>query len=444
MASVLEEIRYDFIGMNEAGFNTLLAPISKKVSEHIGQLSTQQQFEEVQSLSHMQVAQWVGQAAIRLMPSTSMRSWVTTIDNSSESQEEDWAMAVWMLIHVLPLGFLVSNHRIGSGTYAWNPSQSPIKKGAQAKYSNRPMDGLPISLGVCLTLFPDMFAKSPAMLNFAMLNMFSSHPNSDNPFYNSFRDALRQTLIRYPYPIPFFWIDWIERLFAYNPVDLSAFKASLAYAGNGGFQKADLNKYLDDKPTANNKTPEAAETVMSEPNEPEQSVSSIDDYAQIDKASNEGDGVIVPDKPKEEIEAKYKDQIEKWFYQWGSSIDDKQKQNSYMRNILESLALIANEEIDKGHFVINGSSAFAYTCSKQLYVTEGGMTRWLNHATGDMSNMHNWLSQHGVIKKTKGTITVNSKEKQITVYKLHGKIAGMCLSESDLNESSDVFSVSDS
>ena len=65
------------------------------------------------------------------------------------------------------------------------------------------------------------------MLTFALIDTFSSRPNTDNPFYNGIRDAIRMTLIRYPYPIPFFWRDFIEAFFSHNSHDLIKFNAAM-------------------------------------------------------------------------------------------------------------------------------------------------------------------------------------------------------------------------
>ncbi len=435
-ASVFEKPRGDFIRMEDKGYDTELKPIVEKVDAHLGNLFYQNVFEEGQTLSHSQLAMWIGQTAVKLIPDTSMRQWSTTIDDQKELEETLWSRAVWMLVHILPVGFIVARHRFTNQGYSWNPALKALRKSATASNSNRLFSGMPISQSVMHKLFPDVIESEHAMLTFAIINTFADKPNSDNPFYNAIRDAIRMTLIRHPYPIPYFWRDFIEAFLSYNPQDLMAFQAAQSKLSRSDVP---FNHQEQERPEMTDSDAEPAP--IPQPAAQPAKVESVPIAVTPPSLSEP-----VP-APVESVQIKesqfHKEALAELYASWGQYASEPKRQAICLRDIVLYWSKIVSEKVQSGQFPVNSASAFAYVTESGVYITEGGMIRMLKLVDDNLINWQDWMVHSGLLLPDDGVIRAKTKQIELKVWKIRDRVASNFIPDLETFSPSDVFNVSD-
>ena len=452
--SVFEQPRPDFMRVDDKGFEQEFKPIAQKVEKHLGSLYTQNVFEDGDTLSHQQLCTWVGATAVKLIPDTSMRQWSVSIDDQFELSDILWAKTIWTLVHVLPIGFIVSKHRFGNSGYSWNPALSGLRNSVSATNSNRLFSGFPISQAVLHKLFPEYLDSSHAMLTFALIDTFSSRPNTDNPFYNGIRDAIRMTLIRYPYPIPFFWRDFIESFFSHNSHDLIKFNAAMKQLSPS--DSIDINH--DIQPLTQTGSLADAD---------ESSVKDIDNKASteiepeskfIDRSTDAvtSSPDISPDKPIIDVhntktpstrpniseEQRFHQEIlSEHHIQWAKA-DTPNKEAQYMREIILYWGKIVTEKVQSGKFSINSPSAFAYIVSNNVYITEGGVKRMLSLVNDTQTNWLDWMIHIGLLQRVDGTLITSDTTVSLVTWQLRARVKQYFIPDLEMYSDSDVFSPS--
>lgn len=450
--SVFEQPRPDFMRVDDKGFEQEFKPIAQKVEKHLGSLYTQNVFEDGDTLSHQQLCTWVGATAVKLIPDTSMRQWSVSIDDQFELSDILWAKTIWTLVHVLPIGFIVSKHRFGNSGYSWNPALSGLRNSVSATNSNRLFSGFPISQAVLHKLFPEHLDSSHSMLTFALIDTFSSRPNADNPFYNGIRDAIRMTLIRYPYPIPFFWRDFIEAFFSHNSHDLIKFNASMKQLKPS--DSIDINHDIHAS-TPSETLVEASETSVKDidnngPTEikPESQVTnrSTDAVSSSPKTPPNKPIMNVQDTTKPlsrahitEEQRFHQEILSEHHSQWAKA-DTPNKEAEYMREIILYWGKIVTEKVQSGKFSINSPSAFAYVASGNVYVTEGGVKRMLSLVNDTQTNWLDWMIHIGLLQAVDGTLTTSDTTMPIATWQLRERVKQYFIPDLKLYLDSDVFS----
>lgn len=439
--SIFERPRPDFMRVDDRGFDTEFKPIAAKVERHLGRLFHQNVFEEGDALSHRYLCNWIGATAVRLIPDTSMRQWSVTIDDQKELADLLWSKAIWTLVHVLPIGFIVARHRFGSQGYAWNPALGPLRDSATATNSNRLFAGFPISQAVMLRLFPEMLESPHAMLTFALIDAFSSKPNTDNPFYNAIRDAIRMTLIRHPYQIPYFWRDFIEAFFAYNPHDLQLFKASMTR-----LTPSEANRFanpVDDHDKGSDAaTEQSVERPVSMPPAEPVITAPVQAMTPDLKASS-----TPPEKPQmpplnvtvspNAEQQFHRESLAELYVSWGRS-DTPEKQARSMRDIILYWAKITSEKVQSGKFPVNAPSAFAYI-QDDVFITEGGLKRMLALVDDAKIDWQKWMEHAGLIEPVQALVATENKMLEINAWRLRDRVRTFFIPDFDIYTNSDVF-----
>ena len=441
--NVFEKPRADFVRVDEAGFDHEFSPITQKVSEHLGELFFQNVFEEGTAVSHSQLCNWIGATAVRLIPDTSMRQWSTTIDDRQELEDLLWSKAVWSLVHVLPVGFMVSNRQFHAQGYRWNPALAPLRRATTASNSNRIFSGFPISQAVYLKLFPETLESPFSMLTFAIIDTFSSKPNTDNPFYNAIRDAIRMTLISHPYSIPYFWLDFIHAFFAHNPHDLQRFQASISMLKPTNSIDIDHEtKKVETTPTLSTPEPEPEP----EPEPPKVSESTEKEkvkpvYASAPTEKKPVQAPIENDTPLTDTisreEAFHRESLRELYASWGKS-DDKSQQ-FLLRDIVLYWAKIVSEKVQSGKFPINAPGAFAYI-NNGVFITEGGLKRMLSLVNDPDVNWQDWMIHNGLLASTPGILHTQDKDIPIKTWLLKKRVESFFVPDLDSYDTSDAFS----
>lgn len=450
--NVFEKPRADFVRVDETGFDHEFKPITEKVSEHLGELFIQNVFEEGTTLSHSQLCNWIGATAVRLIPDTSMRQWSTSIDDRQELEDLLWSKAVWTLVHVLPVGFMVSNRQFHAQGYRWNPALAPLRRATKASNSNRIFSGFPISQAVYLKLFPETLESPFSMLTFAIIDTFSSKPNTDNPFYNAIRDAIRMTLISHPYRIPYFWLDFIHAFFAHNPHDLQKFQASMSMLKPTNSIDIDHDtKKVEPSPSPSSPEPVPVPVPESESeSEPHKmtelppkevvkpAFSSTPPETKSAQLDYENDDPSANTAPSEE--AFHRESLRKLYASWGKS-DDKSQQ-LLLRDIVLYWAKIVSEKVQSGKFSINAPGAFAYI-NDGVFITEGGLKRMLSLVNDPDVNWHDWMIHNGLLSSSSGILHTQAKDIPIKTWLLKKRVESFFVPDLDSYDASDVFSSSE-
>lgn len=225
MTTVFDTVSPHFSGFEEHYFNETFQPSANKIEKQMGDLFGQNRFYGAPTLSHQQLSCWLGQYAMYSIPNTSFRSWA---DSDSYNDDLPWKLAVWRLLHILPLGhaFSDTSFRIND-LLSWNPLQQPATKGMEIKGSNRPLYANSISQGLFHKLFPEYFEEASSNFLNAILDVFAPTPNRDNPFYMAIRNAIRATVIKSPYPLPYFWHKFIVQFIAKSDQDIANYHLSI-------------------------------------------------------------------------------------------------------------------------------------------------------------------------------------------------------------------------
>lgn len=226
--NALNTVPSEFIHVSDQEFENIFQADRAIVQTHFGKVVKQRSFLNQRCLSHLEASNFYAGYCMHSMMTTSFRFWSSDSNNSKDVKI--WTRLVWQLAHVYPLGFLFSKYRFGNQVNeSWNPlkkSASQFDRSERFAYqpSNRILSGAPLSQALYLKLFPDMPASLTSMQLFSLMDVFSSNPNTDNPLYVALRNALRHTIFKYGYPVPFFWEQYIEHLLLQSPDDLALYE----------------------------------------------------------------------------------------------------------------------------------------------------------------------------------------------------------------------------
>lgn len=219
--SVMERVPLLYSGVDEVDFNKTFAPIAQKTERHAGVLWHQNVFNQNVTLSHQQLATWVGGFAMATIAETSYRYWTDREDESRDKGDElqSWRKAVWRFAHIFPLGFAFANHKyMLNKNQSWNVMQDTVPTNLTLHPSNRPISGQCISQGLLHKLFPESLTDSTnSFLALAQMDAFSEFPNRDNPIYTAMRNSIMASIVAYPYPIPYFWHGMIQFWLSHSP-----------------------------------------------------------------------------------------------------------------------------------------------------------------------------------------------------------------------------------
>ena len=446
--SVFEQPRPDFMRVDDKGFEQEFKPIAQKVEKHLGSLYNQNVFEDGDTLSHQQLCTWVGATAVKLIPDTSMRQWSVSIDDQFELSDILWAKTIWTLVHVLPIGFIVSKHRFGNSGYSWNPALSGLRNSVSATNSNRLFSGFPISQAVLHKLFPEYLDSSHAMLTFALIDTFSSRPNTDNPFYNGIRDAIRMTLVRYPYPIPYFWRDFIEAFFSHNSHDLTKFNAAMKQLSPSDSIDInhDITPPIQTESVASEVKSSVRETDNKAPTEIETKSEVINHRTETAISSHDKPVIDVHNaktpllRPHISEEQRFHQEIlSEHHIQWAKA-DTPNKEAQYVREIILYWGKIVTEKVQSGKFSINSPSAFAYVTSQNVYITEGGVKRMLSLVEDAHTNWLDWMIHIGLLQRVDGTLTTSDTTAPLVTWQLRERVNQYFIPDLEVYSDSDVFS----
>lgn len=439
--SVFEKPRADFMRVDERGFELEYQPMANKVAEHLGALFYQNVFHEGDALSHRQLCNWVGAAAVRLIPDTSMRQWSTSVDDRQELEDVLWAKAIWSLVHVLPIGFMVTKRQFQAQGYTWNPALAPLRQSTTASNSNRLFSGFPISQAVYLKLFPEALESKFSMLTFAIIDTFSSKPNTDNPFYNAIRDALRMTLITHPYPIPYFWMDFIEAFFAHNPHDMQRFKASMTRL------KPQEAVSFSHHQTQQTETPQEASPVEPEEKQAEPKIETPtptpSDTAKAPSQSSQvsNDAPVPQSNVYEQEQAFHREALREMYASWGQN-NDRNVQQSLLRDIVLYWGKVTSEKVQSGKFPVNAPSAFAYVTEDHgVFITEGGLKRMLGLVNDPQVDWQSWMEHAGLIEQYAAEIKASNRVITVDAWLLRPRVQSFFIPDLDTYSPSEVFSV---
>lgn len=222
----------------------------KKIQDHIGIIFDSKNIDGP-SLSHAELATWIGSYAMVNIGYTSYKNWVETV---SQQWEETFCRVVWRLVAVMPLGYAFANHSLKSlSNRSFNPIVESIDDFNQSgrltsKKSNRHLDGAAISQGIYSKIFGQDNEFLSSQLEFAIYDAFSRTPNSDNPFYVAIRNAIRATLVQNPYPVPYFWRGFMFHFLSQSPQDLQALDYAMKNRSKDSrrFELADAIRKVDD------------------------------------------------------------------------------------------------------------------------------------------------------------------------------------------------------
>lgn len=439
--SVFEQPRPDFMRVDDKGFEQEFKPIAQKIESHLGSLYTQNVFEDGDTLSHQQLCTWVGATAVKLIPDTSMRQWSVSIDDQFELADILWAKTIWTLVHVLPIGFIVSKHRFGNSGYSWNPALSALRNSVSATNSNRLFSGFPISQAVLHKLFPEYLESPHSMLSFALIDTFASRPNTDNPFYNGIRDAIRMTLIRYPYPIPYFWREFIEAFFSHNPHDLMKFNAAMKQLSPSESVKIDHENSAVQNSETETESPSLYQLSEDSTEVEEHTSVAIKPVVAVEHDSSLATPTKNSEAPRKELNREkqfHQEILSENYVLWGKS-DEPTDQAQYMREIILYWGKIVSEKVQSGKFNINSPSAFAYIYSKNIYITEGGLKRMLALVDDEHTDWVSWMCHVGLLAPVDGTLTAQDSTVPIKTWQLRERVNQYFVPDLMSYSNSDVF-----
>ena len=219
--SGLDKVPPYYMPVTEQEFKDDYLADREKVAGWVGKLFEQNVFDKELSLSHEQLSLWVGSYAMDLMSESSYRSW--TFDDYKDKTK--WTRIIWRLVHIYPLGFLISKFKFskGDGERTWNPaveSFTAFSKGytVMISPSNRYIHGSTISQAMYQEVFGgvDDFEDNNSIM-LAVFDAFSARPNPDNPLFASLRRAIKKTLYITPYKVPYFWYSFLDHLYGSIP-----------------------------------------------------------------------------------------------------------------------------------------------------------------------------------------------------------------------------------
>lgn len=268
--SGFDSVPKGFISVRDDEFNKTFQADREKISSWIGGIFQQNLFDDKLSISHAQLTNWVGGYSMRAIASTSYRSW-TFDDNKNRVL---WERLIWRIVHIYPLGFLITRYKyyISETRGSWNPSFQSLESYSKNSaiwldVSNRSINGGPVSLSMYLKIFGDDIGFSDqASIMQAVCDVFSHSPNTDNPLYAALRRAIKSTILRNPYPLPYFWEDFLLHLYSSIPSELA--HISTVSFNNGNVEDFNLAELLkENSPTNTKPTLNEANTNINEEQE---------------------------------------------------------------------------------------------------------------------------------------------------------------------------------
>lgn len=210
-----------FKPVSDDEFESLYLEDRRKVERWISKLFDQNSFLGYQSLSHAQLSIWVGGHAMDLISESSFRAW--TFDDYKDKQL--WSRIIWRLVHLYPLGFLITNHKFQSNTISssWNPAYQSLddfssNTNVHISLSNRKIAGETVALTLYMKIFGEITEfEDNGGIGMALADCFSSSPNIDNPLFVTLRRAIKKTLYKSFYPVPYFWQNFLLHLYSSIP-----------------------------------------------------------------------------------------------------------------------------------------------------------------------------------------------------------------------------------
>lgn len=386
-----------FSGLEESFFEDTFGPSRTVVQNQIGDLFIQNRFNDEHTLSHAQLTIWLGQYAMYSIPNTSYRFWA---DTSAYTDDLPWKLAVWRLIHILPIGHAFANHafKINDLT-SWNPLQQPACRGIEVKGSNRPLYPNTISQGLFHKLFPDYFESESPMFISALLDVFAPSPNRDNPFYIAVRNTIRITLIKSPYPIPYFWHQFILSFLSQSETDLKMYRDK---------DKSFSNGFDDLQPLTD--TVSGAHTDIKLPPNTEQSV---------------------PTKPSGESASPL---LHTLLQDINLDVSDNPDYDK-ITALLNEIGSLVSQKIDSGDFPINAPGAFAHKINNKMYINYPTGIQRIHSLLGDAisaEQLEQFFINLALIVLRQGLVSTNSGiVKDIELAELHSQFVSVFFPDSE-------------
>lgn len=359
MSTVFSEVFPRFSGLEESYFNDAFKPSSDAIANQVGDLFFQNRFFEQSTLSHKQLGCWLGQYAMYTMPNTSYRFWA---DMDAYNDDLPWKLAVWRLIHILPLGHAFADNAFRvNDILSWNPLQKPAPRGLSVSGSNRPLYPNSISQGIFHKLFPEYFEQPSAMFLNAILDVFAPSPNRDNPFYIAIRDSIRTTVVRSPYPLPFFWDKFITQFLSKSEIDIAKYiksKTNSIETQDFDLSAIDYDEQLqsndsfsENSSENNNEPTQETTSVSTEPNQTQQPTSAT---------SLLNDLVLKTD-----------------------FTNVKTPDYEHVTRLLNEIGALVSQNIETGAYPINAPSAFAHKVDNKFYIVYPSGIKKIQTLLGD-------------------------------------------------------------
>lgn len=196
------------------------------ICAYFGDLAEQNRFAGLKTLCHHQLVNKVGSDAINMLMNTSMKYWS---EDTLPMIDGTWQRLLWRIVTVYPLGFAFENYSIRDNNPIgpnWNPLLISLPSycpsgNIKIEPSQRVLSGANISQGIFLKLFPEYYtAKFSPMIMFAIMDVFSTNPNNDNPLFVALRNAIRKQIINDYFPIPYFWDEFIYHVISTSTEDI--------------------------------------------------------------------------------------------------------------------------------------------------------------------------------------------------------------------------------
>jgi hypothetical protein len=431
MESVFEKVPPHFSGVDEAGFKMMFQSISDRVQSHVGELYVQNRFYDEATLSHKQLINWVGGYALHTVNDTSYRYWSES-DNSHDASP--WGQCVWKIINVYAIGFALANHSFKYNRNAsWNPICEPVQMAPTLSVSNRRLSGSNIAQALFHRLFPEYFDTDNPMMTFAIVDMFATSPNKDNPLYVAFRRAVKGSLLSYPYPIPYFWRTAIDYLLLSSPADTALYQRkyqNMLVVDDFAPQDHPFENVQD-------KTQEAVQS-SDAPYVPFEAQVSTKETSGPNIKPVEIAGVTPVFKSEYSIAERVACDGEK--YQKAFDAPSDPANSDMIKTFLNRLSEQVKKRVISGDFRVNGRGAFAHRVDNHFYLTYPIAVDRMFDLLPDMGivqsiseqSFKDFLVQTGAIKIANAQIKTSKGDTiDIQLAQLHFQLVKLCFLDPD-------------
>lgn len=174
--------------------------------------------------SHESVAMLVAGDAMKQLDESRYRAW--SDGETGLSLMLVWERVIFRYCLVYSIGFIVSQTSVKktASSPSWSPAFQDLNQYApndsySLDFSNRHLQGAPISLATHMRLFPEDFHSTSPMVSLALSDAYSHKPDSDNPVSTSFQRALRKYFKdNLTIALPFWWAFAINHSLAYQEI----------------------------------------------------------------------------------------------------------------------------------------------------------------------------------------------------------------------------------